>query len=215
MKLKSKFGHKKKLHDKKKSNKEKKKIILAKVEDWFDWSQADDDLPENESLEIVEHVTPDLKEDAISWGAACPADVSIPISMQGVSSTLVFLGVRGVSSYQLLSLQLLRQHILARLSLFWGLEHESNFIRSYKLASIKLCKKVLVGAGVTVVSGAVINIVLTAYINKAIAASSQIDSTYLGLLSISGLDHAISIIIGALIARATLLAANLSFKKRD
>lgn len=74
-------------------------------------------------------------------------------------------------------------------------------------------KKVLVGAGVTIVSGAVINIILTTYINKAIAASSQIDSTYLGLLSISGLDHAISIIIGALIARATLLAANLSFKK--
>ena len=74
-------------------------------------------------------------------------------------------------------------------------------------------KKVLFGAGVTIVSGAVINIVLTTYINKAIAASSQIDSTYLGLLSISGLDHAISIIIGALIARATLLAANLSFKK--
>ena len=74
-------------------------------------------------------------------------------------------------------------------------------------------KKVLIGAGVTIVSGAVINIVLTTYINKAIAASSQIDSTYLGLLSISGLDHAISIIIGALIARATLLAANLSLKK--
>jgi hypothetical protein len=74
-------------------------------------------------------------------------------------------------------------------------------------------KKVLVGAGVTIVSGAVINIVLTTYINKAIAASSRIDSTYLGLLSLSGLDHAISIIIGALIARATLLAANLSFKK--
>lgn len=74
-------------------------------------------------------------------------------------------------------------------------------------------KKVLVGAGVTIVSGAVINIVLTTYINKAISASNQIDSTYLGLLSISGLDHAISIIIGALIARATLLAANLSFKK--
>lgn len=74
-------------------------------------------------------------------------------------------------------------------------------------------KQVLLGAGLTLVSGAVINIVLTTYINKAIAASSQIDSTYLGLLSISGLDHAISIIIGALIARATLLAANLSFKK--
>ncbi len=74
-------------------------------------------------------------------------------------------------------------------------------------------KKVLIGAGVTIVSGAVINIILTTYINKAISASNQIDSTYLGLLSISGLDHAISIIIGALIARATLLAANLSFKK--
>lgn len=74
-------------------------------------------------------------------------------------------------------------------------------------------KKVLIGAGITIVSGAVINIILTTYINKAISASNQIDSTYLGLLSISGLDHAISIIIGALIARATLLAANLSFKK--
>ena len=74
-------------------------------------------------------------------------------------------------------------------------------------------KKVLIGAGVTIVSGAVINIILTTYINKAISASNQIDSTYLGLLSISGLDHAISIIIGALIARATLLAANLSFRK--
>lgn len=74
-------------------------------------------------------------------------------------------------------------------------------------------KKVLLGAGVTIVSGTVINIILTTYINKAISASNQIDSTYLGLLSISGLDHAISIIIGALIARATLLAANLSFKK--
>lgn len=66
------------------------KTFFEKVSDWFDWSQADDDLPDNESPEIVEHITPDLKEDAISWGASCPADVSIPISMQGVSSTLVF-----------------------------------------------------------------------------------------------------------------------------
>ena len=84
-------------------------------------------------------------------------------------------------------------------------------LRSWLLSNFAM--KVLVGAGVTIVSGAVINIILTTYINKAISASNQIDSTYLGLLSISGLDHAISIIIGALIARATLLAANLSFKK--
>ena len=69
---------------------EQDKTFFEKVAEWFDWSQADDDLPDNESPEIVEHVTPDLKEDAISWGASCPADVSIPISMQGVSSTLVF-----------------------------------------------------------------------------------------------------------------------------
>lgn len=66
------------------------KTFFEKVAEWFDWLQSDDDLPDNESPEIVEHVTPDLKEDAISWGASCPADVSIPISMQGVSSTLVF-----------------------------------------------------------------------------------------------------------------------------
>ena len=75
-------------------------------------------------------------------------------------------------------------------------------------------KNVLIGAGVTLVSGAVFNAILSAYINKAISATNQIDNTYLGLLSISGLDHAISIIIGALVARATLLAANISFTKK-
>lgn len=69
------------------------------------------------------------------------------------------------------------------------------------------------GAGVTLISGAVFNVILSIYINKAISASSSINPTYLGLLSISGLDHAISIIIGALVARATLMAANLSFTK--
>ena len=46
---------------------EQDKTFFQKVSDWFDWSQADDELPDNESPEIVEHVTPDLKEDAISW----------------------------------------------------------------------------------------------------------------------------------------------------
>lgn len=69
---------------------EQDKTFFEKASEWFDWSQTDDELPDNESPEIVEHVTPDLREDAISWGASCPADVSIPISLQGVSSTLVF-----------------------------------------------------------------------------------------------------------------------------
>lgn len=51
----------------------------------------DDELPNDETtVDITELPVPELKEDAISWGASCPADVSIPISMQGVSSTLVF-----------------------------------------------------------------------------------------------------------------------------
>jgi hypothetical protein len=74
-------------------------------------------------------------------------------------------------------------------------------------------KKVLLGAGVAIVSSAVINTILSSFINKAINASSSIDQTYLGLLSISGLDQAISIIIGALVARATIVASSMSIKK--
>lgn len=74
-------------------------------------------------------------------------------------------------------------------------------------------KKVLLGAGVAIVSSAIINTVLTSFINKAINASSNVNPTYLGLLAISGLDVAISIVIGALVARATIVASSLSFKK--
>jgi hypothetical protein len=74
-------------------------------------------------------------------------------------------------------------------------------------------KKVLLGAGVALVSAAGINLVLTGFINKAINASSAVDPTYLGLLAISGVDKAISIIIGALIARAAIVATDMSIKK--
>lgn len=51
----------------------------------------DDELPNDDTkVDITDIPTPELQENAITWGAACPADVSIPISMQGVSSTLVF-----------------------------------------------------------------------------------------------------------------------------
>lgn len=69
-----------------------------KVDDWatsisesYRDFMKDDELPNDDTkLDITELPTPELQENAISWGAACPADVSIPISMQGVSSTLVF-----------------------------------------------------------------------------------------------------------------------------
>lgn len=75
-------------------------------------------------------------------------------------------------------------------------------------------KKVLIALGVTVVSSAVISTVLNTYINKAITAAASTNHTYLGLLSISGVDKAISIIIGALIARATIVSMSASFIKR-
>lgn len=74
-------------------------------------------------------------------------------------------------------------------------------------------KKVLLGAGVAILSSAVINTILSSFINKAINASTNVDPTYLGLLSISGLDQAISIVIGALVARATIVASSVSLKK--
>lgn len=73
--------------------------------------------------------------------------------------------------------------------------------------------KVLLGAGVAIVSAAIINGIISSYINKAISASSSIDPTYLGLLAISGIDDGISIVIGCLVARATIVASSLSFKK--
>lgn len=50
----------------------------------------DDELPNDDTkVDITEHPVPELKEDAISWVASCPADEYVPISLQGVSSTLV------------------------------------------------------------------------------------------------------------------------------
>lgn len=71
---------------------------ITKAEEWataitdaYHNFMNDDELPNDDTtVDITELPVPELKEDAISWGASCPADVSIPISMQGVTSTLVF-----------------------------------------------------------------------------------------------------------------------------
>jgi hypothetical protein len=73
-----------------KQQREDEKSFWQKVEDWFDWSKEDSDLPENEQSEIIDLPVPDLKEDAIKWNSQCPADVQIPINLQGVSSTITF-----------------------------------------------------------------------------------------------------------------------------
>lgn len=74
-------------------------------------------------------------------------------------------------------------------------------------------KKILIALGVSVVSSAVFNTILEQYINKAINAANSVDPTYLGLLHISGVDKGISIIMGALVARATLMAYSATITK--
>lgn len=66
------------------------KSFFDKVSDWFDWSKQNDDLPPDEKPQINDLPIPDLKEDAIRWSAQCPADVQVPINLQGVSSTITF-----------------------------------------------------------------------------------------------------------------------------
>lgn len=66
------------------------KTFFEKVTDFFNWSKDDTELPPDETASITELPTPEITEDYISWGASCPADVQIPISLQGASSTLIF-----------------------------------------------------------------------------------------------------------------------------
>ncbi|WP_151738131.1 virulence factor TspB C-terminal domain-related protein [Acinetobacter junii] len=58
--------------------------------EWLDWTKKDETLPETEQNSVTDLPTPELQENAISWGASCPADVQIPISLYGQSSTLTF-----------------------------------------------------------------------------------------------------------------------------
>lgn len=58
--------------------------------EWLDWTKNDDSLPDSEQNSVTDLPTPELQENAISWGASCPADVQIPISLYGQSSTLTF-----------------------------------------------------------------------------------------------------------------------------
>lgn len=63
----------------------------ASIADAYRNFMKNDELPaEDTKVDITDIPTPELQENAINWGSSCPGDVSIPISMQGVSSTLVF-----------------------------------------------------------------------------------------------------------------------------
>ena len=74
-------------------------------------------------------------------------------------------------------------------------------------------KRILVGAGLAIVSSQIILSIINVYINKAPSGMSTGASSAMAFLGLSGADVAISILIGALIARATMEAMNLGLKK--
>lgn len=73
-------------------------------------------------------------------------------------------------------------------------------------------KKLLVGAGLGIVTGAIVLTVLNYYIGK-IQQQAGFLGDMAGIAHLGGLDTAISVIIGAVVVRATLGATKLSIVK--
>lgn len=84
-------------------------------------------------------------------------------------------------------------------------------IGTYLLGSA--VKRILIGAGLGLVSSQVILSIIDIYINKAMNNMSFGASTAIQFLGISGADVALSVLIGALITRATLEASKIGLKK--
>lgn len=76
-----------------------------------------------------------------------------------------------------------------------------------------LLRKVLLSAGLGLASGAFFTILINLYIDKAVNSLGQIPASILGLLGLFGFDKALSIIIGALVMRASINAMQISFRK--
>lgn len=74
-------------------------------------------------------------------------------------------------------------------------------------------KRILIGAGLGLVSSQVILSLINVYIGKAINNMDFAAGTALQFLGLSGADVALSVLIGALIARATLEASKIGLKK--
>mgnify|MGYP000163758765 CR=1 FL=1 len=76
-----------------------------------------------------------------------------------------------------------------------------------------MAQVVAVGAGLALVSSQIILSIINVYINKALSGMSTGASSAMAFLGLSGADVAISILIGALIARASMEAMNIGLKK--
>ena len=75
-------------------------------------------------------------------------------------------------------------------------------------------KRLLLGAGVGLTSGAVILVIFNYYLTMMVSSFDALDADYIGLLGLMGVDKAVSIVVGAYAVRLTLLSARLSLRKR-
>lgn len=73
-------------------------------------------------------------------------------------------------------------------------------------------KKLLVGAGLGIATGAIVLTVINYYISK-IQQQAGILGDMAGIAHLGGLDVAISIIVGAIVVRASLLATKVFITK--
>nr|DAN79135.1 MAG TPA: Minor Head Virion Protein G6P [Inoviridae sp.] len=76
-------------------------------------------------------------------------------------------------------------------------------------------KRLLMGAGLGLTSGAVVLVVFNYYLTKFINAFDMIDSDYIGLLGLMGVDKAVSMIVGAYVIRLTILSTRLSIRAKS
>ena len=74
-------------------------------------------------------------------------------------------------------------------------------------------RSLITSMGIGVISGASAYILLSQYIDSAISQSATMPM--LGLLSMFGLDTALSITFGAILTRGSLEASKLSFARRQ
>lgn len=83
-------------------------------------------------------------------------------------------------------------------------------VKSVSVAGSKTVKNLLTSAGVGLVTSKVVLVLVTGLINQAVAQFGLL--SVVGLLGLSGVDIGLSIIVGALTARATMASQALSFK---
>lgn len=81
------------------------------------------------------------------------------------------------------------------------------------LITADLVKKLIISAGFAVVAGVLFNELIQYFITKMNSNLGSISGSFVGILGLFGFDTALSIIIGALVMRASIMAMGLSLRK--